>query len=116
LEVPENEAHSFAPVEGLVDVVIRLIETGIRNKTFHYSGLTKLTYFDFAKQFAKRFKYDSSLIVPGRNPLKKAGHHHTGELEDFSLNCTQLSEALKIKPLLLEQGFDLIEKKLIPRL
>lgn len=114
VEAPRNEAHSFAPVEGLVDVLVRLIETGLRNKTYHYGGLTKLTHYDFARQFARRFGYDGSLVVPERDPIKKSGHHHAGELEDYSLNCTQLTENLKIKPLLLEEGFDLIQKKLIP--
>ena len=31
------------------------------------------------------------------------------EVFDYSLNSTQLSELLKIKPLLLEQSFDLIQ-------
>ena len=35
---------------------------------------------------------------------------------DFSLNSTQLTESLKIKPLLLEQGFDLIDQELVPQL
>jgi len=113
IELPNNEVHSFAPVYGLVDFIARLIEVGPRNKIFHYGGLTKVTYFEFAKEFAQRFGYNPGLIGEARiAPTTRASDNHSHF--DYSLNSTQMAQTLKVKPLLLEEGFDLIEKKLVP--
>jgi dTDP-4-dehydrorhamnose reductase len=113
LELQTHEQHSFALVDGFVDLIIRLIETGVRNKIVHYGGLTKTNYGELARTFAKRFKYDPSLILPPRSPPKIGGEDL---ILDYSLNSTHAVEMLKIKPLLLEESFDLIEKLLVPRL
>jgi dTDP-4-dehydrorhamnose reductase len=111
VELPENEVHSFAPVEGLADLIGEIIaHPTVRNRTLHYGGLTKMSWADFGRAFAKRFGYDQKLIVP-----VTTGRDDKRELLDFSLNSTQAVEQLKIKPLLLQESFDLIEKKLIAR-
>lgn len=110
IELNANELHSFAPVDGLTTLVAKLVDTGLRNKFVHYGGLTKVTQLEFAKLFAKRFGYDPNLVTAARPK------HGSGELLDYSLNSTQMAEVLKIQPLLLEQGFDLLEKDLVPRL
>lgn len=108
-ELPTTELHSFAPIYGLVDLIERLVESGPRNKVLHYGGLTKISYFDFARRWAERFGYDPELIQPRK---ADAAHHHVSTL-DYSLNSTQIAQTLKIQPLLLEEGFDLVEKRLI---
>jgi dTDP-4-dehydrorhamnose reductase len=114
-ELPSNEVHAFAPVSGLVDLLCRLVDSGPRNKTLHYGGLTKLSVQDFAVQFAKRFGYDPGLVLASRAAY---GQGTTNILNsyDYSLNCSQVAESLKIKPLLLEEGFDLLEKQLVAAL
>lgn len=112
IEIASQELHSYAPVEGLCEVIQRLIDSGIRNRIFHYGGLTKITHFEFAKNFAKRFGYDSSLIAPKTLVLAEGVSEEIMKT-DFSLNSTQTAELLKIKPFLLEESFDLIEKKLV---
>ena len=112
IELSTDERHSFGYAEGLCDMVIRLIGSGVKNRIFHYGGLTKMNHFEFGRAFAKRFGYDPNLVV-AKGVTQKAG----GEpLFDYSLNCTAAAEILKIKPLLLEESFDLIEKQLIPSL
>jgi dTDP-4-dehydrorhamnose reductase len=109
VELPENEIHSFAPVEGLADLIGEMIShPTIRNRTFHFGGLTKMSWADFGRSFAKRFGYDQKLIVS-----VTLGRDDKREFLDYSLNSTQAVEQLKIKPLLLQESFDLIEKKLI---
>lgn len=103
IDLPSNELHSFAPVQALVELVEKLIEGGGRNKILHYGGLTKLTYGEFARLFAKRFGYDPELITS----------EDAVEPFDLSLNSSVAADSLKIEPLLLEKGFDLIEKELI---
>lgn len=108
VKMPTHELHSFAPVNGLVDVVEKLIEGGPKNRILHYGGLTKINTLEFCKWFAKRFGYDEKLVTESQQSIGKT-------TDDFSLNSSLAVETLKIKPLLLEEGFDLIEKELIVR-
>lgn len=114
VHLPTNELHSWSPVETLADLVARVIEYGIRNKVLHFGGLTKINTFDFGKAFAKRFGYDPNLILPQTRSARDR-HLIEEQVVDYSLNSTLSSQTLKVEPLLLEQGFDLIEKHLIPR-
>lgn len=109
IELSTDELHAFAPIEGLCDLVIRLIGSGVKNRILHYGGLTKMNHFEFGQAFAKRFGYDPNLVVARSNSQKADGK----PLFDYSLNFTQAVETLKIKPFLLEESFDLIEKQLI---
>ncbi len=110
VELPENEIHSFAPVEGLADLISEIIaHPAFRNRSVHYGGLTKMSWAEFGRSFARRFGYDPKLIVPTNVARDRK------EFLDYSLNSTQAVEQLKIKPLLLQESFDLIEKKLIIR-
>lgn len=110
VELSASELHTFAPVSGLVDMVVRVMESGMRQRTFHYGGLTKLSYYDLGVSFAKRFNYDPRLIVPA------APRPDENQVYDFTLNCTAATQELKIQPLLLEQSLDLLDQELIPRL
>lgn len=114
VELPKYELHSFAPVSGLVDLVERLVETGVKNKILHYGGLTKVSYYDFGKEFAQHFGYDPGLILPLR-PDPKLKLVDSDDAHDYSLNSTQTTQLLKIKPFLLKEGLDLIEKQLVAR-
>lgn len=111
-EASHQELHSFALAEGFCDVIEKLVESGVKNRIFHYGGLTKLSAYDFAKEFAKRFHYDPSLIMPKDLVRLKSGATDEPRV-DFSLNSSQVTEILKIKPLLLEESFDLIQKQLV---
>jgi dTDP-4-dehydrorhamnose reductase len=113
-EASNQELHSFIAADSFSEVVKRLIDSGLRNRVVHYGGITKVTYYEFAKEFAKRFGYDASLILAKARPQTTGATTDENFMFDFSLNSTQTIEALKIKPLLLEESFDLIEKQLIP--
>ena len=113
-QLPQNEIHSYVPIWGVIDVVSRLIEGGPKNKILHYGGLTKLSAFDLGRRFAKRFGFDPALITPKLVSLgRRMQDESDAKTYDFSLNSSQLIESLKIKPLLLEESFDLIEQKLV---
>lgn len=112
-EVSDMDVQNYAPVYGLVDLIIRLVDGGPKNKILHYGGLTKVSQYEFAKRFAKFFGYDPSLILPGRpEHLKKMGEK---AVFDYSLNFTETVNTLKVKPFLLEEGFDLLKQKLLTR-
>ena len=104
LTLPHHELHSFTHTDTLIEMITRLVDSGIRNKILHLGGLTKLSKYEFAVRFAKRFGFDSNLIRPEENPEENL---------DYSLNSTNAINLLKVNPLLLEQGFDLIEKRLV---
>lgn len=112
VSLPTNELHSWSPVEGLCDLVARTIEYGIRNKVLHFGGLTKVSTFEFGRAFAKKFGYDPNLIIPATQASR--GHLVEEVVSDYSLNSTFAAQTLKVEPLLLEQGLDLIEKNLVP--
>jgi dTDP-4-dehydrorhamnose reductase len=108
VELQDREVHSFAPVSGLAEVLAQLIESPFKNKILHYGGLTKVSYLELAREFARRFGFNESLVLAAqKNP------EATHEVEDFSVNSSQAIEILKIKPLLLQEGFDLLQKELI---
>lgn len=115
VEMVDNELHGYAPVYGLTEFVARLVATGPRNKIFHYGGLTRVSPYRFAKAFARRFGYDEKLVVTRNARYLRAGAEE-GEISDYSLNTSEAANTLKIKPLLLEEGFDLFEQKLVARL
>ena len=109
MTLKSDELHNFAPIEGLVELVTRVAESGIKNKILHYGGLTKVTHFEFARQYAAHFGYDPKLLSPA--PPGKANEE--GKLMDYSINSTQTLQQLKFDPFLLEEGFDLLKKKLV---
>jgi dTDP-4-dehydrorhamnose reductase len=104
VELASNETHSFVTLEGLVEVIALAAESGVRKRAIHYGGLTRASYFELGRSFAKRFGYDASLIIEKKND----------ETTDYSLNSSQAIELLNIKPLLLEESLDLIQQKLVP--
>jgi dTDP-4-dehydrorhamnose reductase len=108
VELAENEIHSFAPVSGLAELLASLIESPFKNKILHYGGLTKVSRFELAREFARYFGFNESLIVAAQKDPE-----NPQEIEDFSVNCSQAIEVLKIKPLLLQEGFDLLQKELV---
>jgi len=113
IDLPNEELHNFGLINGLVELVVRVIESGSRKKTYHYGGLTKMTHYELGVAFAERFGFNSKLIVPARNRFSSSALETA--VQDYSLNFSQAVESLKIEPLFLEQSFDLLDKNLIPR-
>lgn len=98
VELSDRETQSWAPVDGLADVIAVMIESAIKNKILHYSGLTKVSTYEFAREFARFFGYPETLVTRPKED--------DAEIEDYSLNCSNGIELLKFKPLLLSEGFE----------
>ena len=110
IELPVSEFHSFAFITSFIDFVAKMVDSGPKNKTLHYGGLTKLTHYELARKFAKRFSYNEDLIFQSQHTKRGSIE---AEIADYSLNSSWVAENLKIKPLLLEECFDLLEKELV---
>ncbi|OFZ81857.1 MAG: hypothetical protein A2583_10635 [Bdellovibrionales bacterium RIFOXYD1_FULL_53_11] len=116
IELATDELHSFAPISAFTDFIVRLVDSGPRNKTVHYGGLTKLTPCEFARAFATRFGYDPALVFEKKTGPRDESMLVETQTFDYSLNSSFIVETLKVQPLLLEEGFDLFEKSLVTRL
>lgn len=110
IELSTNSYHSYAPVNGLIDILCGLVDGGPRNTVLHYGGLTKVNEYEFAMRFAKHFGLNSDSIIPLDSP---SGGFTGTSSPDFSLNCTKAAKALKFKPLLLEEGFESFRHSLV---
>jgi dTDP-4-dehydrorhamnose reductase len=97
--LPTNELHSFVTVKALVELIERIMDSGVRNSVYHFGGLDKLSWYDLGRLFAERFGYSPELIQSSVE----------GPELDYSLNCTKAAKELKIQPLFLKESFDLID-------
>jgi dTDP-4-dehydrorhamnose reductase len=110
--IKNSEYFNFSPIQGLVSLVELALDLGIHNEIIQYGSLTRMTYFEVATLFAKKFKYDPSLILPGADTeLTAAGRKAK---MDYSLNMTHVIDLLKINPLFIEQCLDLLQDEFIP--
>jgi dTDP-4-dehydrorhamnose reductase len=96
IELSKNELQSYAPIDGLTQMVQATIESNVKNKILHYCGLNKLSALQFAQQFIKHFSYQENLVSEPKEDKS--------EKEDYSLNCSHSIDVMKIKPMLLSEG------------
>jgi len=108
IELRDHQLHSFSVSAAFVEFVERLIDIGPRNRILHFGGATKVTEFELGQAIARRFGLNESLIS-----IKSQAAGKRSSTLDLSLNSRSMVETLKLKPLLLEQGLDLIQKDLI---
>ena len=107
IELSADETHSFAPAEGFLDAIERVIESAPKNKIFHYGGLTKMTYYDFGVEFARYFGFDEKLLIAKRSvSRRKSTKTEQEEPYDFSLNSSAIANTLQVKPMHLQDGFE----------
>jgi dTDP-4-dehydrorhamnose reductase len=108
VELDDHELHSFAPIETLVESIARACtDEGVRG-ILHHSGGEACTMLGLAKRIAARFQLPASLLRP-----RSLSGPDAPVPRDYSLDGTSLARRLKVEPLLLEQGLDLLEKQLL---
>ncbi len=106
VELDERVRHSYAPVEEFADWMVRCIESGTKNRTLHFGGLSRCTEHELGTNLAKRLGVPDSLVV--RKSAKA-----DAQMRDYSLNTSASVRALEVKPLFLKQSLDLVEKRLL---
>lgn len=109
VELDHLVRHSYATIEPYCDWVLRCIEAPIKNKTLHFGGLSKLTEYELGCLVAEKLKVPKSLVI--RKPSQ--ANASASAMTDYSLNFTQAVRNLEVKPLLLKQSLDLLQKHLL---
>lgn len=92
----------------LADMTLEVIKrklTGI----FHLSGATRISRYDFAKQIAKIFNFDSNLISPATST---EFFWAAKRPQDSSLNTGKAQQTLKKRPLSIYQALERMKQEL----
>jgi len=92
----------------LAKMSLEIIERRL-TETFHLSGATRISRYDFAKTLAQIFNADASLIVP---TLAKDLSWLAPRPRDSSLKTERAQRLLKNKPLAIEQALQEMKREL----
>jgi dTDP-4-dehydrorhamnose reductase len=92
----------------LAEMTLEIVERKLTG-TYHLSGATRISRYDFAKALAKTFELDESLLVPSALkdftfPAKRP--------KDSSLNTKKANQTLKIKPLAIDLALEKLKKEI----
>ena len=78
----------------------------------HYGGITKVSEYELARNFAKEFGFNPDLVLQKKYAgQESAAVQQEGPMWDYSLNSTYAADALKITPYTLEEGFEVLREK-----
>lgn len=92
----------------IAGMTLEIIERKLTG-TFHLSGATRISRYDFAKQVAETFDLDSNLI----NPITSAEFSWVAKRpRDSSLNTAKAQQELKNKPLQIKQAVAKMKEEL----
>ncbi len=92
----------------MADMTLEVIErklTGI----FHLSGATRISRYDFAKQIAKSFNFDSNSISPATSAEFQWAAKRP---KDSSLDTLKAQQTLKNKPLQINHALEIMKQEL----
>jgi dTDP-4-dehydrorhamnose reductase len=92
----------------LADMTLEIIERKLTG-TFHLSGATRISRYDFAKQIAENFNLDSNLI----SPTTSAEFSWSAKRpKDSSLDTAKAQQTLKNNPLQIKQALERMKQEL----
>ena len=93
----------------LARMTLEIIEKRLRG-TFHLSGATRISRYDFAQMVAQTFNLDASLIVP---TLTRDFSWTAKRPRDSSLNSAKAQQILENKPLTIVHALQEMKQELI---
>ena len=92
----------------MAEMTLEIIERKLTG-TFHLSGATRISRYDFAKQIAKTFNLDANSI----SPTTSAEFSWTAKRpKDSSLDTGKAQQTLKNKPLQINQALEIMKQEL----
>ena len=93
----------------MAGMTLEIIERKLTG-TFHLSGATRISRYDFAKQIAENFDLDSNLI----SPITSAEFSWVAKRpKDSSLDAAKAQRTLKNTPLQIKQALDVMKQELV---
>jgi dTDP-4-dehydrorhamnose reductase len=92
----------------MAGMTLEIIERKLTG-TFHLSGATRISRYDFAKQIAENFNLDSNMI----SPTTSAEFSWTAKRpKDSSLDAAKAQQTLKNTPLQIKQALEIMKQEL----
>jgi dTDP-4-dehydrorhamnose reductase len=104
-EITVVEDHFNTPTlaGSLAEMTIEAVKKDLQG-LYHASGSERISRYEFARQIAKTFRLDSSLIRPIK--MKQLTAWMAKRPKDSSLNIDKIQKQLKTKPLNISEGLN----------
>jgi len=109
-EITVVEDHYNTPTlaGSLAEITIEAVQKDLQG-LYHASGSERISRYEFARQIAKTFRLDSSLIRPIR--MSQLTAWIAKRPKDSSLNIDRIQKRLKAKPLNITEGLNRMMKE-----
>lgn len=106
MELQDYELFNFASVHSVTEVVRTILNQGIRKGVYHYGGLSRLTHFELAKLFARKFGFNENLVSAIDRPYSSSLFTSTNRL-DYSLNSSEIMNYYGVKNYEIEEALEI---------
>ena len=109
-EITVVEDHYNTPTlaDNLAEIAIEVIQKDLQG-LYHASGSERISRYELARQIAKTFYLDSSLIKPIN--MSQLAAWIAKRPKDSSLNTEKIQKQLKTKPLNISEGLERMKKE-----
>ena len=108
LTVVEDHYNTPTLADNLAEIALETVQKDLRG-LYHASGSQRINRYEFAKQTAKTFDLDSSLIKPIK--MSQLTAWVAKRPKDSSLNTEKIRKKLKTKPLNITEGLNRMKKE-----
>ena len=93
----------------MAEMAIEVAEKDLQG-IYHASGNERISRYDFAKQIAKTFDLNSSLVKPVK--MSQVATWTAKRPRDSSLNTSKIQKQLKTKPLNITEGLNKMKEEM----
>jgi len=108
ITVVENHYNTPTLADNLAEIIIEAVQKDPQG-LYHASGSQRISRYEFAKQIAKIFNLDQSLIKPIK--MSRLTAWVAKRPKDSSLSTDKIQKQLKTKPLNVAEGLDRMKKE-----
>jgi dTDP-4-dehydrorhamnose reductase len=109
ISVVEDHYNTPTLADNLAEMAIEVAEKDLRG-IYHASGNERISRYEFAKQIAKTFDLNSSLIKPVK--MSQVAAWIAKRPRDSSLNTSKIQKQLKTKPLNITEGLNKMKEEM----
>jgi len=108
ISVVEDHYNTPALADNLAEMALEALQRGLKG-LYHVSGSERISRYEFAKQIAKTFNLDQSLVKPIK--MSQLTAWIAKRPRDSSLNTNKIGSQLEAKPLNITEGLDRMKKE-----